>query len=534
MRRALAAVPVLVWLAVALFLTTSLAQTLVLPNGRSPDERQHVDLVVKAATGQAWPWPDPGTATIATGSGASQFLPSNRLDGPQHLPLVDVPARGERASYLDAGGAEPWASVRADGVTRAVRNQLVQHPPLYYLAGGALLNLWPDWQHAPFDQVWLTLRWANALLLAPLPLLVWAVARRLRLPAPLPVAAALVPFAVPELTRLAASVNNDNLLVLLFAVVTVLLARVVTGDASRRTGVLLGVLTTAALLTKGFALLLPAWIALAYAVLWWRSRTRAPVVALGLAAACAVPGALWWVRNLVLFGRVQPAGNRVHQVSPEPLYSWSDGGWHWLGRLLDRFVTTFAVQDGSARLARDASWWGAHVLLVLVLAGLALTLARGALRRADVAVLVLPTVALGGIVAAGSWETFTTVHTMAAMQGRYLYGGLAGMAVAALAAAGALAPRRRRFVSLGVLGVALVVHAAYQVDVWQLYWTAPGRSLADAARAASHLYPFGTGVQAIVLTAAAAALVTCVVATVRAASAAAPDDVEIRVRRRGA
>lgn len=265
LRSAWRAVPNPVWLILILHLLVVLCQSAVFPNFRAPDEREHVDLIVTVAQGHAWPWPDPGTVNVSKGSRAGGFTIQNRVPAPLHLSEHEPPPRGERPSYRAAGGAD---------LMGPPANQLIQHPPLYYLAGAAVLSLYPDWEDAPFDRVYLILRLWNALLTAAVPLLLWATARRLSLPDPLPVAAALVPLGVPEFTHTAASVNNDNLLVVLAAALTLLLVRVLSGDTSRRTAVAIGVLTTLALLTKGLALMIPLWVGMAYLLAAFRFRRR--------------------------------------------------------------------------------------------------------------------------------------------------------------------------------------------------------------------------------------------------------------------
>lgn len=501
-------VPVVVWLIVLLHLVVMLGQTAVFPNVRSPDERQHVDLILQVRQGDAWPWPGPGTSFVTQGVTAGAFVGADGLDGPQHLAdRQDVPPRGERPSYRDAGGSATLTAEGPDGAQIPVFNQLVQHPPLYYLLGAAVVGLVPGWQDAPLDQVWLTLRWWNALLALPLPLLLFATARRLRLPEPLPVAAALAPLAVPELTHLESAVNNDNLLVVLGACAALLVARVLTGDLTRRTGVLLGLVTTLALLTKGFALMFPAWILLAYAVAAWRHRARPrdALAALLSAAAVAVPGALWWVRNVLVHGMLQPHGTHATPPDLTPVHGWSDGGLTWLGRFADRMVTLFFMQDHAPGLLHeaswqpelDASWWMARVALVVLLAGLVAALARRALPRLDAVVLLFPVPALAAIVARGSWEQFAAFGDFgAAMQGRYLFTGVVGLAVVALAGAAVLRPRLRRVVPLGLLVLAAGLHLTYQLDVWHLYWMpADGGpdALAHAVAAVGHWYAFPAG-----------------------------------------
>ncbi|MBL0885879.1 hypothetical protein [Myceligenerans indicum] len=504
----LRAVPVVVWLITVLHVTVMLAQTAVFPNVRSPDELKHVDLIVQTELGPAWPWPDPGTIFVADGVNAGHFLFGDRLySGRQFLAdrveginsdgKEPAPPRGERPSFADGGGLTYWEPDRTDGTGEPIPNQLVQHPPLYYLIGAAVLRAVPDWTTAPMDRVWLWLRWLNTLLAAPIPLLLWASARRLSLPEPLPVAAALAPIAVPEMEHLYSAVNNDNLLVLLGTILTYLLVRVLTGDLSRRTGLLIGIVTSAALLTKGFALMFPAWILLAYGVAAWRAPGRRPAAAgsLAVAAVASVPGAAWWVRNLVLYGAIQPHGSTTEVPDLTPVYGWSDGGGRWLARMLERFVTTFYMQDHAVAEAHDASWWAARVALVLVTAGVVAALVRRTIPRATAVVLLAAVPMLAAIVARGSWEQFAAFRDFtAAQQGRYLYTGFAGVVLVALAGTILLRPAWRRWVPAGVLGLALALHAAFQYNTWVLYWMPEHDSgwgaLGRAVAAMAYWYPW--------------------------------------------
>ncbi|RIQ14497.1 phospholipid carrier-dependent glycosyltransferase [Jiangella rhizosphaerae] len=508
--------PTVVWLIAAVHLAVALAQTAVFPNARSPDERQQVDLVLQVAQGAAWPWPDPGTAFVTEGVEAGYFVPTDRLPGRQHLAdRDDVAPRGERPSYADAGGGTPMGE--------PAYNQLIQHPPLYYLLGSAVVSANPGWADQPLDAVWMALRWGNAMLTAVVPVLLFLTARRLGLPPPLPVVAAATPLVVPELTHIESSVNNDTLLIVLFAAATYLVARVLTGDLRWRTGAALGAVTSLALLTKGLALLMPAWIVLAYAVGGVRERRGADAVrGLLVAGAASVPGSLWWLRNTLVYGTIQPHGTHAEPPDLTAVHGWSDGGWDWLSRFAERMVTLFFVNDHDSDRAMDASWWMARVALIVVLAGVGTALVRRGLPRPAALVLLFPIPALAGIVARGSWEQFAAFgSTGAAQQGRYLFPGLVGLMVVAVAGAAALAPPWRRWVLPALLTLALAMHAAFWHDVWTLYWLPadPAGGLGRAVSAIAFWYPFPPAVLAVTLAGGLVAAVLLVRWTVRAAAA---------------
>src|SRR5699024_4452938 len=91
---------------------------------------------------------------------------------------------------------------------------------------------------------------------------------------------------------------------------------VLVGNTALSTAIGLGFLAGAALLTKGFALVLPVWILAAYVLLAWRVYKRhkrqwqaaVPVMtaaATSLVTAIVV-GGWWWFRNLRVYGTVQP------------------------------------------------------------------------------------------------------------------------------------------------------------------------------------------------------------------------------------
>nr|MDT0660090.1 DUF2142 domain-containing protein [Micromonospora sp. DSM 115978] len=512
-RRAWQAVPAAVWLILVLHLLVVLCQTAIFPNFRSPDERHHVDLIVMVERGEAWPWPDQGTLPMSLGGAAGGFTISGGLPGRLRLAEENPPPRAERRSYLEAGGTA------ADD--ELPRNQLIQHPPLYYLAGAAVVALIPGWENLPFDRVFLVLRWWNVLFAVVLPLALWAIARRLRLPDPVPVAAALVPLAIPELTHNQSSVNNDNLLIATFALLTLLMVRVLTGDTSRRTALGVGLLATVALLTKGFALLIPVWIGLVYLAAAIRFRRRAALTGLVIAGAAAIPGLAWWIRNKLVYGSLQPHGRFTENPTLTAQYGWSDGGMSWLLRLIERMNTLFFVHDQTGDRLRHGPWWMAVAAATLVLVGVVVTIAWRVLPRTTTVVVLVPVCAILAIVAKGSWEQYADSQLYAGMQGRYLYGGLAGLGVVAVAATAKLPGRARRWFPLALFGFAAAMHAVYLWYTLWLFWAPRGAGRAESMRrsveAIVEWYAFPPLVLALVALGTATAAVATAVALVRVA-----------------
>ena len=118
--RALRSVPILVWAIVVLQLTWTLLATYANPNGRGPDETQHMDLSVLVATGDAFPWPY--TAPQSSGVLLNySTLRTGRIGAPLRL-ADDMPfeRRADRESLADIH-ARPYHPV--------AYSQMIQHPP---------------------------------------------------------------------------------------------------------------------------------------------------------------------------------------------------------------------------------------------------------------------------------------------------------------------------------------------------------------------------------------------------------------------
>ena len=290
-------VPALVWAGTGAFAGLMLAMTLLYPVNYGIDEAAHFDMAYSYSQGHV-PYA-PGTRFIGQGIIGEQtyaFLGNPPRDG---FAGRAVPPRSSRGSIDSYGGDTPTD----------VPDQMTQHPPLYYLLGAAILDI-PGVSHQRYDIQFTLLRFLSLLLLLPLPWLYFKTALRIGGGNLAPLAS-LVPLAVPALARVGASVTNDSLLILSFSAAVYFVSRVITGDATRRTALWLSVWVLVALLTKGFALQLPLVVLIAYLVCrrYFRVPVREPLL---IAAVGSALGALWWIHNLVAYGRVQPNGYPAH------------------------------------------------------------------------------------------------------------------------------------------------------------------------------------------------------------------------------
>ena len=459
LRRDVRAAPIAVWAALVLHLLLLLVQLTLYPAYRGLDEPAHVSTVLTLP--DPLDWPAPGALAIddrlrATWDEAGwDGLPFARL-AREDAPLP----KEERPSFAEAGGTEK----------RRAQNHMVQHPPLYYLTTAAVLEAVPGTSTWPYDAQIALMRLLSALLVAPLPLLCWLAARRLDLGVAAGTSAAFVPLLMPSVQRVSASVSNDGLLLLLVVTASVLSLGVAGGDLRRRTAAALGLVTAAALLTKGLALALPVVVVAAYAVAALRSghvkRARGPAL---LATGLAVGLAGWWyARNLVLHGAVQPNGYRggglpYEQDPGEGFAAWAP---QFVDGMLFRFWSALGLPEPPA-LPEGLSQ-GLTVGL-LVLAVLALLVAPG--RRTLVAVALLPFLGLLALVAIGGYLNYAEYGRLIGVQGRYLYPGVAGVAAAAALALSRLAGPLARALPLALLAGAAALQLLAARVVLETYWT---------------------------------------------------------------
>lgn len=474
-RDLLRATPSVVWWLVGLQMALLLVWSVAMPLYHAPDEPNHTDAVITAEHGS---WPRPGTAHVSD-QGIGAIVASPFATAGRQLSLSSEPLRAGQAPAPSA--RPPYRDLTAPpGTHGKIAQQMTQHPPLYYGMEAAVLRALPGSGGWRWDVTVAVLRLLSALMVAPLPWLCWAAAR-VALPEPrLAVLAAVVPIGVPELAHIGSSVNNDNLIILLAASLTIPLAQIVRGDLSRRTAAIAGALTGLALMTKGLAFALLGALIVGYlvAIVDRRRAHRAGHVSGGsgfgsLVVALVVAfvlGGWWWGLNLLRYGAVQPAGATFVRTSQ--LSSSAD---------VPLFVWTF-VKLSVMRWWSGFGWFEVYLpnLLAGVLAvGLAVACCIPLIRsrlvpRRQLAVFLAPLVLLVGIIVTGSLAEYLRALTLGGVAGRYYFGGLAGLSIVLAAAAGELPSRVQRMIlPLGV--AAALALEAYSLDrVFHHFWLVPG------------------------------------------------------------
>lgn len=472
----LACVPASVWLISGLWASLLIGASLLWPMNYGYDEPQHIDMAyVYSAHPLQFYAPGQLLPTLASINAQKQvpgFPPQQRLA------VAPIPPRGQRLSFGELGGHT--------ATTGTQPNQMVQHPPLYYWFEAVVLRL-PGVSHLAWDmQVWL-MRLLSVLFLLPVPILCWATALRILTKihpidnaSALAALAAAAPLTLPNLVRDGSSVSNDSLLILTTSVMLYLVSRVMTGDLSRRTSVWMGLSLAAALLTKGFALVLPPIILAAYLVGSWRaqpgarSRWRTLWPALVSPVAGGLVGGLWWLRNLVDYGRVQVNG---FGADYDVVLFGPPDNHGTISAFLPRFLSDFISRIWGGIGLPDQPSPGPFVVygwFTVVLVGVltAVFLRPGHGSRTPSLVLVAAPVLTVAVVAAGSFSAFRQWSDVPrGSQGRYLFHLVVG--ISALAAVGWLCivqPRvRPTFTPIVLIAAVVTQLAAWLIVVRSWY-----------------------------------------------------------------
>ncbi|MEX5634653.1 DUF2142 domain-containing protein [Parafrankia sp. FMc2] len=542
--RLLRSVPLPIWLITALFGALLASWSVLVPQYHAPDEPNQVDAVMRFVQGAGWPHPGnafvrpDGVGAIAAspyGSAATpyelDFAPISQADA---VPPDDRPTWDELGDTRQADGqAQPPGDIQ----------QLVQHPPLYYLVGAAALSVLPGGgDDLRWDVTIGTLRLMSALMMMWLPLLAWAGAHRLsggnRIAA---TCAALLPLAIPQLSHIGSSVNNDNLLALTAGLATVTIIYVLRGDTSLRTAAWAGLFIGLALLSKSLGIVLVPMAALAYLVAWRRARRDAPAGARspafsergtragrgessGRDAAAGqdrdrdapflladtglmtvLPGATrfpwrqlllggiimiafggwWWVVNLVRYHTFQP------ETPGFPPGDYLGDDW---GAYLDILV------NGTAR-----RWWGSFgwfetdlpmtavavaSLVLIALFAVAVFRGRDGRTRVNLLFLLWPTIGLFGLMTLQSALAFTDHGHVSGISGRYLYGGVTALAIGVGMGAAAFGRRVSRYFPVLFLAAAAIFQWWSVRTVLTHFWKPAGGDLGDAWEAMTAWSPW--------------------------------------------
>lgn len=370
-----------------------------------PDEVNHFNSVTRLVAGGGWPEPYNAYRLPAVLTAESQATDPVGTSG--------TPLSADQRSNLLGAAATP-----DDGV-----DNMVQHPPLYYFLVGLplrALGLDTRWDHALLI-VRATSAWLMA---AAVPFLV-GISRWLTGSRAVAVVGGVGFLSIPFLTVSGGYVSNDALLITTVSATVYLLVRA--SAAVEDTWWCLptaGLAYGAALLTKGFALMLAPTVLILAMTAWWRAPAprRAGVArATGVAAVLSLGvGGWWWLKNLIVDGRLQPtmAGTRTHRDSAIPGYDLGA----FAVTVTRRLVATFWGRG--AREGVALPWSFVLVLTALTIAVLAVALLERSRRGAMLALSLYPALITATIVANARAIYWDTGDMVRGIQGRYVFSAI--------------------------------------------------------------------------------------------------------------
>ncbi|MFP7833035.1 glycosyltransferase family 39 protein [Marisediminicola sp. LYQ134] len=439
--------PRLVWAAVLFMAATSLTWSVAMPTLRSADEYDHVSAAISWSETGEWP----GYKELPLRAAIPEVF------SPAGLRWGEDPDVIVRPSLTDENATPRSERVSFDELTPGDHptriNKAGQHPPAYAILTGTVYGALPD--GIAFDQAILALRVISVTLITPLPLIAAAIARRLGARRGVIAGAALAVCAVPQLGAFGGAVNNDNLLNLAAALTLLGIAHVVTGDRRWWVGLALGLAGALALLTKAWALPLVAVAFLAYLVAAARSRSLRPwLVSFSAFVVSVSLGAWWWVRNVLVYGTVQPAGHRRElEDGPLPVGEvLPDIGAAFVELFPSRFWAQLSIKYGSEAFP--------NVLLLVLTAIVAIPFIVGlvrpprGVRPLDVILLVVPMVMTLAILVLSVTRLTMQTGVVAGVQGRYLYSTITVLALVVALGLGRLSGRRAAWIVPLILGLA--------------------------------------------------------------------------------
>ncbi len=404
-------VPRAVWAATAFFWAMLVMWSVAIPMFRGPDEADHVSAALYWSENHDWPgfkemYLVDGVLEARVASGYRLYMESYVV-----LPSLTAADADEVRIDLSFDELGQEASYRY--------NKASQHPPLYSMIVGSVHSATKD---LPWDTEMWFFRLVSVLLVCPLPLVAAAMARRLGAGPPVMVASALAICAVPQLAFVGGTVNNDNLLAIAGAWLSLGLVSVLTGDLRVRTAAWAGVAAAVALLAKAWALPLVAVVVIAYVTAGVREKSvRKAGVPLAVFSGISLVGGWWWIRNLFLYGTLQPSGHR--EPLPEPV-PFGEAAMTVVQRFNGLFPTRFwslmSIKTGTSAYPQ----WVPSVLILLLLACIVFAFVRAkriGVKRTTLTVMAAP-VALALLIMIGEALRFAiTTGIASGIQGRYLY-----------------------------------------------------------------------------------------------------------------
>lgn len=379
--------PLIIWLLLALFLIRAFIYGTFVPAWQGPDEPLHYDYIHFIQTEKSLP---------VLGKMVLCKKVKSSLESFQFSGFVKQKSPYYRPQEVDT------TEIKTDinkHTGNSKKNQIAQHPPLYYLL--AAIISWPFKDSSLLMNIWL-LRMVSALLGLGIVLLTYLIVNIIYERNQLPAIAACAFVALnPMFAHISTLVNNDALANFLFVLFIFLLTKACKDGMNTKLAAGIGLIITAGILTKFFFVLALPLTAIA-AILFRKTMFQKLALSATLILSPLILTVPYYIRNVNIYGTLQPvykfnfANPKVFEnmsfikfslisgFATKYFYSfWSNFGWvrpnfskpYFQVLAVISFIAIVGLTIYFIRLIIDKNFMKAKFISLFIVAPLMLTIA---------------------------------------------------------------------------------------------------------------------------------------------------------------
>lgn len=284
--------PTLIWLLLALFIVRAFIYASFTPPWQGPDEPLHYDYIHYLQTEKKLPVLGKTVLCKKVNISLSHFYFNIFLKNKSPYAVLKNPKVKESHRYETEHGKEGLR-----------QNQIVQHPPLYYLIAATISYPFKD--SSLLTNIWL-LRILAALFGLGVVIFTFLTVNLIFEESKWPAIAATAFVAInPMFTHITTLVSNDSLFILLFSIFLFLLTKSVKEGLTNKLSIYLGLVTGLGMLTKFFFILAFPIILAAFLLFNKQAQLDLKKVLITFISPVIISG-VYYLRNLKLYGVLQP------------------------------------------------------------------------------------------------------------------------------------------------------------------------------------------------------------------------------------
>ncbi len=414
--------PLFVWILIGLFIVRAFIYAYYIPPWQGPDEPQHYDYIHFLQTEKTLPVLGEVTLCNKVRSSLTSFYfnpytrEKNPYAGKKHLDTTEN--FGGKIEHADAKSINS----EAPAIT-AQRNQIVQHPPLYYFLGAIIT--WPFKNGTLLSNIFI-LRMMSALFgLGVVVLTYFGVSLLFSERSYAAYGATAFVALNPMFAHVTTIINNDSLANLLFAVFIFLFIKSAKEGLDNKKAVYLGVVVGLGLITKFFFVLALPLLVLAF-IFFRKTIAKNPLpFAISTITPLLLAGFVY-LRNLYLYGAIQPI-YRFRTLDNNTFQNMSIFSYALTTEFGKKFIISFWSNFGWIKPRFDMIYYKvATVIVFFALVGfvaymITLVLKKDFFKFKVLALLSLAPASLALAITLNSYKLAQDSGVIEGVQGRYLF-----------------------------------------------------------------------------------------------------------------